>query len=85
MTKTLLNFNLSNQVKSDFNTICKLNCTTMTSELVRFINNYISQENVRFKSYQVDSKEINELKQRKLTPTHIPQRTSSQKTWETSY
>jgi len=41
----------------------------MTSEIVRFINNYISQESIRLKQYQVSSKELNELKQRKLTTT----------------
>jgi len=82
---TLMNFNIPNQIKNDFHTVCKFNQSTMTSEIVRFINNYISQESTRLKQYQVSSKELNELKQKKLTPTHIPQRTSSQNTWETSY
>ena len=84
---TLMNFNIPNQIKDDFHTVCKFNQTSMTSELVRFIKNYISSENTRFKSYQMTSKELNELKQRKLTtqPQPQPQRTSSQNTWETSY
>ena len=85
---TLMNFNIPNQIKDDFHTVCKFNQTSMTSELVRFINNYISSENTRFKSYQMTSKELNELKQRKLTtqpPIPQPQRSFKQKTWETSY
>jgi hypothetical protein len=34
----------------------------MTSEIVRFMNQYISDESKRFKSYQIESKEINDLK-----------------------
>jgi len=85
---TLMNFNIPNQIKDDFHTVCKFNQTSMTSELVRFINNYISSENTRFKSYQMTSKELNELKQRKLTtqpPIPQQQRSFKQKTWETSY
>jgi len=66
MNTTLLNFRVTDQVKNDFMTTCKLNCTTMTSEIVRFMNKYISDENKRFKSYQIDSQEINELKRRRL-------------------
>ena len=85
---TLMNFNIPNQIKDDFKTVCTFNQSTMTSELVRFINNYISSENTRFKSYHMTSKELNELKQRKLTtqpPIPQPQRSFKQKTWETSY
>jgi len=55
--------------KDDFKTVCTFNQSNMTSEIVRFINNYISQESIRLKQYQVSSKELNELKQRKLTTT----------------
>jgi len=85
---TLMNFNIPNQIKDDFKTVCTFNQSNMTSEIVRFINNYISQESIRLKQYQVSSKELNELKQRKLTtPTHFhPQpRTTKQNGWETSY
>ena len=60
----------------------------MTSEIVRFINKYISEENTRLKQYQISSKELQELKQRKLTNQHPipqPQRPFNQKTWENSY
>jgi hypothetical protein len=85
---TLMNFNIPNQIKNDFKTVCTFNQSTMTSEIVRFINSYITSESVRLKSYQVSSKELNELKQRKLTPTtrfHPQPRTTTQNTWETSY
>jgi len=85
---TLMNFNIPNQIKDDFHTVCKFNQTSMTSEIVRFINTYISQEGSRLKQYQQTSNEINELKQRKLTtqpPIPQPQRSFEQKTWETSY
>jgi len=84
-TSTLTSFKIPNQIKDDFHTVCKLKQSSMTSEIVRLVTHFISSENTRLKSYQLTSKEINELKQRKLTPTHIPQRTSSQNTWETSY
>ena len=85
---TLMNFNIPNQIKDDFHTVCKFNQSTMTSEIVRFINTYISQEGSRLKQYQQTSNEINELKQRKLTtqpPIPQSQRSFKQNTWETSY
>jgi hypothetical protein len=43
----------------------------MTSEIVRFMNKYISDESKRFKTYQIESKEINDLKRQKLNqPTY---------------
>ncbi len=85
---TMMTMNIPNQIKDDFKTVCTFNQSTMTSEIVRFINNYISQEHIKLKQYQISSKELNELKQRKLTPkTHFhPQpRSMNQKTWENSY
>lgn len=41
MKTTLLNFRVTDQVKDDFMTTCKLNCTSMTSEIVMFMNQYI--------------------------------------------
>jgi len=85
---TLMNFNIPNQIKDDFKTVCTFNQSNMTSEIVRFINNYISQESIRLKQYQVSSKELNELKQRKLTPPthfHSQPRTMKQEIWESSY
>jgi hypothetical protein len=68
----------------------------MTSEIVRFMNQYISDENKRFKSYQIDSKEINDLKRRKLNqPVYerhgnlikdpVTQTRVNKTTWESSY
>ena len=85
---TLMNFNIPNQIKDDFKTVCTFNQSNMTSEIVRFINNYISQESIRLKQYQVSSKELNELKQRKLTPPthfHSQPRTMKQEIRESSY
>jgi len=79
MNTTLMNFNVPTKIKNDFQTVCRLNCTTMTSELVRFINTFISTENKRFKSYHVESKEINELKRTKLDKPKVYSR------WEDSY
>ena len=76
---TLMNFNVPIQVKDDFQTVCRLNCTTMTSELVRFITIFISDENKRFQSYKIESKEINELKRNKLDRPKV------YKNWEDSY
>ena len=64
---TMMTMNIPNQIKDDFKTVCTFNQSTMTSEIVRFINTYISQEGNRLKQYQQTSNEINELKQRKLT------------------
>ena len=87
-TSTLTSFKIPNQIKDDFHTVCKLNQSSMTSEIVRLVTHFISSENTRLKSYQLTSKEINELKQRKLTtkpPIPQPQRSFNQKTWENSY
>ena len=64
---TMMTMNIPNHIKDDFKTVCTFNQSTMTSEIVRFINTYISQEGIRLKQYQQTSNEINELKQRKLT------------------
>jgi hypothetical protein len=85
---TMMTMNIPNQIKDDFKTVCTFNQSTMTSEIVRFINTYISQEGSRLKQYQQTSKEINELKQRKLTTqTPIPQlhRTFKETRWEDSF
>ena len=85
---TMMTMNIPNQIKDDFKTVCTFNQSTMTSEIVRFINTYISQEGNRLKQYQQTSNEINELKQRKLTtkpPIPQSQRSFKQNTWETSY
>ena len=85
---TMMTMNIPNQIKDDFKTVCTFNQSTMTSEVVRFINNYISQESTRLKQYQQSSKEINELKQSKLsskTPVHQQYRPMKQETWENSY
>ena len=85
---TMMTMNIPNQIKDDFKTVCTFNQSTMTSEIVRFINTYISQEGIRLKQYQQTSNEINELKQRKLTtkpPIPQSQRSFKQNTWETSY
>ena len=87
-TSTLTSFKIPNQIKDDFHTVCKLNQSSMTSEIVRLVTHFISSENTRLKSYQLTSKEINELKQRKLTtkpPIPQSQRSFKQNTWETSY
>ena len=87
-TSTLTSFKIPNQIKGDFYTVCKLKQSSMTSEIVRLVTHFISSENTRLKSYQLTSKEINELKQRKLTtqpPIPQPQRPFNQKTWENSY
>jgi len=84
----MMTMNIPNHIKDDFKTVCTFNQSTMTSEIVRFINTYISQEGIRLKQYQQTSNEINELKQRKLTtkpPIPQPQRSFNQKTWENSY
>ncbi|MBT6402406.1 hypothetical protein HOK09_03010 [Candidatus Woesearchaeota archaeon] len=96
MDTTLLNFRVTSQVKEDFMTTCRLNCTSMTSEIVRFMNQYISNESKRFKSYQMESKEINDLKKRRLKQsiheTHrdlvkdpLTQTWVNKSIWESSY
>ena len=95
MNTTLLNFRVTDQVKDDFMATCKLNCTSMTSEIVRFMNQYISGESKRFKQYQIESKEINNLKRERLNQpiyeTHgnlikdpVTQTWVDKNTWESS-
>jgi len=74
-----LNIRVPINIKRDFHTICRINCTTMTSEFVRFMNTFISSENKRFRSYKIESKEINELKRSKLDKPKV------YKNWEKSY
>ncbi len=50
---TLMNFRAPNQVKNDFNQICKLTCTNMTAEIVRFMMEFISEGNQRIKDRQI--------------------------------
>jgi len=91
-----LNFRVTDQLKDDFMTTCKLNCTTMTSEIVKFMSKYISDESQRFKQYQIESREINNLKRQKLNQTvyethgdmikdPTTQTWVNKNTWETSY
>ena len=85
---TLMNFNIPNQIKHDFHTICRLKQSSMTGEIVRLVTNYISQENTKLKQYQISSRELNELKQRKLStkpPVHQQYRPMKQDNWENSY
>jgi hypothetical protein len=58
----------------------------MTSEIVRFMNQYISSESKRFKSYQIESKEINDLKRQRLNqPIYETHGDMIKDTWESSY
>jgi hypothetical protein len=52
---TLMNFRAPNQIKSDFNHICKLTRTTMTSEIVRFMMEFISEGNQKIKFHKIES------------------------------
>lgn len=81
ITTTLMNFNIPNQVKNDFHMVCKVNQTSMTSELVRFINKYISEEVQKFKQIKVDRKEINEFERRLSSVPLIQQPHNQQSTW----
>jgi hypothetical protein len=65
MESTLTTFKIPNQIKNDFHTICKLKQSSMTGEIVRLVTNYVSQESNKFKTYQLTSQELNELKQKK--------------------
>ena len=69
-TSTLTSFKIPNQIKDDFHTVCKLNQSSMTSEIVRLVTHFISSENTRLKSYQLTSKEINELKHELFNVSH---------------
>jgi hypothetical protein len=87
MESTLTTFKIPNQIKHDFHTICRLKQSSMTGEIVRLVTNYISQENTKLKQYQISSRELNELKQRKLTKTPVinQYRPMKQDNWENSY
>jgi len=64
MNATLITLNVPNKIKDDFYTVCKVNQSSMTSEIVRFMNHFISEEVEKFKQNRVNTKEINEFKQR---------------------
>jgi len=57
---TLMNFRAPNQVKNEFNRVCKLTCTTMTSEIVKFMMNFITEGNQRIKKYQIEPIKVTE-------------------------
>ena len=87
MESTLTSFKIPQQVKKDFYTVCRLNQTSMTGEIVRLVKGYISQESNKFKTYQLTSREINELKQRKLSKpvSHPPINPLREPRWEDSF
>lgn len=82
-TTTLITLNVPNKIKDDFYTVCKVNQSSMTSEIVRFMNNFISDEVERFKQNSVNTQEINEFKQRisSVPPKHQPH--NQQRGWFT--
>jgi len=51
MNTTLITLNVPNKIKDDFYTVCKVNQSSMTSEIVRFMNHFISEEVEKFKQY----------------------------------
>jgi len=73
-----LNIRVPIDIKNDFHTICQINRSTITSEFVRFMKAFISDENKRFQTYQVESQQINELKRKKLDKNMYS-------SWEDSY
>jgi hypothetical protein len=86
MESTLTTFKIPNQIKNDFHTICQLKQSSMTGEIVRLVTNYISQESNKFKTYQLTSQELNELKQKKSKPiSHLPINRVRGTRWEDSF
>ena len=59
MNTTLLNFRAPDEIKDDFMKVCQLNCTTMTSEFVKFMLEFISEGNERIQNYKVESNNLN--------------------------
>ena len=59
MNTTLLNFRAPDEIKDDFMKVCQLNCTTMTSEFVKFMLDFISEGNKRIQNYKVESSNLN--------------------------
>ena len=92
MNTTLITLNVPNKIKDDFYTVCKVNQSSMTSEIVRFMNHFISEEVEKFKQNRVNTKEINEFKQRipSVPPKHQPHNQQKgwfgkEKSWENTY
>lgn len=59
MNTTLLNFRAPDEIKDDFMRVCRLNCTTMTSEFVKFMLEFISEGNERIQNYKSESRNLN--------------------------
>jgi regulatory protein YycI of two-component signal transduction system YycFG len=59
MKTTLMNFRAPDRIKDDFQNTCKLSSTNMTSELVKFMMDYVVKENERFGDYEFVSKRLN--------------------------
>ena len=49
----LMNFRIPKELKNDFNSICRIKHTAMTTELLRLIKAFIKEEINEQKNYQV--------------------------------
>ena len=55
---TLMNFRAPNEIKEEFNYICRMTSTTMTSEIVRFMMRFITEGNKKIKQHNIESQLI---------------------------
>jgi len=78
-TITLMNFLINKKTKTDFGKVCKLSNTNMSSEINRFIRDFIKEQNEYFKENIITSNEVKDLYNRKVKKNY------NNDNWEQSY
>ena len=61
----LMNFRVSDEVRSSFGTICRYNGSNMTNELIRLMRTYIAREGTKILQEQHNGDQVS-----KLIPRH---------------
>ena len=67
MNDILINFRIPTDLKHDFSSVCRVNHTTMTSELIRFVKSYLDDERVKFETNLKNRHRLRELMNKQST------------------
>jgi uncharacterized protein YpmS len=60
-TTTLMNFRIPNDLKNDFNIICKIKHTAMTAELLKLIKMFIKDEISEEMKYKLSIEDLRKI------------------------
>ena len=75
----LMNFLINPRTKTDFGKVCAINNTNMSSEINRFIRDFIKEQNEYFQENIITSNEVKDLYDRKVRKNY------NFRKWEKSY